>query len=197
MMDKQLLQRWIAMTGILLPLLVCLRIWDIPPSLSATWYTDARDVFTGSLAVVGGALGCFRGYDSRDRRRAIIACIGAMGVAWFPMAPPNAVGWIEVQGWIHFAAALAFFGALASMCLRLFPLSDRSDMGVQKLRRNMVYRTCGSAIIAGTVALAAVALLTEHHWSIFWIESLMVWSFGAAFAVKGEMVQALNDKVKP
>jgi hypothetical protein len=198
-MDHTLLKRWIASAGILLPLLLILREWALLPSMSAYWYSDARDVFTSSLAVVGGALGCYRRKDAsgkndpRDTRTSFIACAGAFCVVAFPMSPANAVGWLEIRGWLHFFAAVAFFGALAAMCLRLFPLSDQAVMGPQKLRRNAIYRACAYTIIAGIVALAVVANAFDHSPWVFWIEAVMVEAFGLAFAVKGGMIRALND----
>ena len=192
-MNDRAIKRWVGLTGILLPILVCLRLLDIPPSLSATWYTEARDVFTGGLTVVGGALGCFQGHDERDRRAALIACWSAFGVAFFPMSPPAAVGWAETQGWLHFICALGFFGALASMCGRLFVLTDQAQPGPAKLRRNLIYRTCATIIVIGVAALAVVAISFDHSPAIFWIEVAMVWAFGLAFTVKAGFFRALND----
>jgi hypothetical protein len=86
-MNDTLLKRWIAITGIGLPLMLILRDWSLLPSMSASYYTPARDIFVGALAVIGGALGTYRRKDAsgrndpRDTRAAVISSISAMGVA--------------------------------------------------------------------------------------------------------------------
>lgn len=197
-MNDTLLKRWIAFTGIGLPILLLLRDWSLLPSMSASYYTPARDIFVGGLAVIGGALGTYRRRDAggrndpRDTRAALIASFGAMGVAGFPMAPPGAVGGLEVQGGLHFGFAVAFFAAIAAMCLRLFVLMDTNPTP-QKRVRNWVYRACGWAIIAGLAALVPVCLLIDRSPWVFWIEAVMCWAFGLAFLCKSGLV--LRDKV--
>lgn len=192
-MNDTRLKRWIAATGILLPLLLIGAHREIPLSFSATYYGAGRDIFIGALAVIGGALGCMQGHDSRDRRAAFIACWAAFAVGYFPMAPDGATGWPFWQGWIHFGGALLFFGALASMCGRLFVLTDQAQMSAQKMRRNSVYRACAMVIVVGVAALAIVAISFERNPWVFAIEAVMVWAFGLAFAVKSGFLSSLND----
>ena len=172
--------RWIALSGMFLPITLVIMHGGVLPSLSAYYYSDARDQFVGLLFVLGAALGFYQGYDSRDRVWSAIAGICAPLIATLPMAPDEATAAQELIGWGHFVAAVLFFAALAYFCLRLFPLTDGSPTP-EKLKRNRVYQACGYVIVIGIAALAVVANVFNRSPAVFFIETLMIWSFGVAF----------------
>jgi hypothetical protein len=107
------------------------------------------------------------------------------------MSPPASVGWLEVQGWLHFGFAIAFFASIAAMCLRLFVLTDTNPTP-QKVLRNLVYRACGWTIVAGLVVMVPLCMLVESSPWVFWVEAVMVEAFGLAFLCKSGLL--LRDK---
>ena len=191
--DQRRYLRWIAINGMALPLVLILFSWSFLPSMSAAWYTSARDPFVGCMFLMGGALGFYQGYDHRDRLASAIAGISAPLIATLPMAPPTATALQTWIGYGHFVAALAFFGALWWLCNRLFPLGSGNPTP-EKLMRNVVYKTAGDLILWGIVGLTVVSIALDRSPWVFWIESTMVWAFGIAFLVKGDLVPFLRDK---
>jgi hypothetical protein len=187
--DQRRYLRWCAITGMSLPFLVVLLNWGWLPSLSAAYYTGARDVFVGSLFVMGGALGFYEGYDHRDRLASAIAGAAAPLIATLPMAPAAATTLQAIQGWGHFASALAFFGALWWLCNRLFPLGS-AEPTPEKLKRNLVYRIASDVILWGIVGMAVVSVALDNSPWVFWIEAMMVEAFGVAFLVKSGFLLA-------
>lgn len=187
------LRRHIGWVGLLLPALITLRAGEFLPSLSAAYYSPARDVFVGGMTVIAAFLTYYPGYTKGDRRASWIAGLSAGGVGVFPMAPPNPDTWDTRIGYAHFGCALLFFAALAYLCIYQFTRSG-GFMTEAKMRRNSVYRACGRFIVAGVALLAIVATVFEGSPLVFWIESLMVLAFGYAYLIKGEFWMADEEQ---
>jgi len=201
------LRRGIGMVGLLLPPAVTVGAYrserGLPGSMSATYYTGARDVFVGGLCAIGVFLICYRPDMNRapfwrtENFWSTMAGTAAVAVALFPTLPNQAEVVVTAAdrrvGLIHGASAIVLFGVLAVFCLVFFPrvASDRPTDG--KLWRNKVYRSCGLVILAAIViALLSSALLPEnvYAWAnpLLWCEAAAVWAFAAAWFVKGETV---------
>ena len=56
-------------------------------SISAYYYTGMRDVFVASLVLAGVLITCYRAPGLIDNVTAIVAGLGAIGIALFPMSP--------------------------------------------------------------------------------------------------------------
>jgi hypothetical protein len=189
--DQRRYLRWCAITGMSLPLLVVLLNGGMLPSLSSSYYTDARDVFVGSLFIMGGLLGFYQGFDWRDRTMSAISGASAPLIATLPMAPAGATAAQTWIGYGHFATAIVFFACLAWFCIHLFPLTAGNPTP-EKIKRNRVYRACGTLIAGCLILLVLAATLTKQSPAVFWIEAVMVEAFGIAFLVKSGFL--LRDK---
>jgi hypothetical protein len=167
----------------------------IEGSISCYYYTVMRNVFVGSLCATGVFLMSTRGYDRRDEIAGRLASVFAIGVALFPTAPcTGALPHYKFVPILHRSLAALLFLTLAYFCLALFTQTDPSKTPTRrKLQRNAVYRVCGYTILAcilviGVVSLPAVKTLVEGCTPIFWLESVAVVAFGAAWLVKGETI---------
>ena len=161
--------RMIGALGMLLPVFIFLRLGGhFPPSISQSYYTDAREFFTITM----GSLGLFfianKGYDTLDSICNKIAGIVAIIVPMF--------GCEGQYSWLHFTAAVIFFWVLAFMCLFVFTQGESGTP--EKGLRNIVYISCGAVIILGMVLIAAVK-------NIAFGEIIMLEAFGFAYFVKG------------
>jgi hypothetical protein len=205
-----MLRRAIGVLGMALPFVLIVGHWllgssGIESSISAYYYTDMRDVFVGTLCVIGVFLWSYRGYPkSRDNITANVAAIGAIGTALVPTNNPLETPAhaelpaftrlsIELTGYnLHPVFAAVCLLALAFFCLCLFTRSNNPTP--EKQQRNIIYRTCGVVILL-CLALIAIYLLAEDAIAesvrnaldvVFWLETIALVSFGFAWFVKGE-----------
>jgi hypothetical protein len=194
------LRKAVGIIGVALPFVlafgkILLQGSGLQESISGYYYTDMRNVFVGSLCAIGIFLMSCRGYDWRDEAAGIVACIFAIGVALFPTTPyVDATHQDKVIGTLHLTFAALLFLTLAYFCLALFTETDPGKHPTpQKLKRNNVYRVCGITILACiglmvVVKLPGVKTLVEPISPVFWLESLAVITFGAAWLTKGETI---------
>lgn len=135
-----------------------------------------------------------KGYDRWDKFAGYFACLFAIGVAFFPTTPPNSTGRTELIGYLHYSFAALLFLTFAIFCLCLFTKTDLTRTPTpQKLKRNWVYRICGSIILICIVLIfivkrAAFGGLVAPYSPVFWLESIAVITFGVAWLTKGEMI---------
>jgi hypothetical protein len=206
----QLLRRIVGVLGIMLP--IVLMVWGfflshsltIQSSISDYYGLRARDALVGTLFVIAWFLFAYRPYHL-DRIAGIVAWACALGVAFFPN---SAYGW---QARVHFISATGLFLTLAFFSLFLFTKTYGSPQTWRgtitntpwgrvksddarfrnKKRRNRVYVACG-LIMVGCMALVAL-----YYWlwqdtavsslkPVFWLESIMIWAFGASWLVKSQ-----------
>src|SRR6266540_6600402 len=74
----------------------------IQSSISDYYHTGMRDIFVGSLCAIAVFLMSYRGYDRKDDIAGDLACVFALGVALFPIAPEmNAIPREKVVGALH------------------------------------------------------------------------------------------------
>lgn len=164
----------------------------IQDSISGYYYTDMRNFFVGSLCAIGLFLMSCRGYDRKDEIAGILACIFAVGVAFFPTTPSG--GATTIVGVLHLTFAALLFLTLAYFSLALFTkTAPDKDPTRQKRQRNTVYRVCGYTIIACIACIVLVKLtplksLVEPLTPVFWLESLAVVAFGISWLTKGEAI---------
>ena len=191
------MRKAVGIIGVALPFalalgnMIRLERYDIEGSISYYYYTDMRNVFVGSLCAIAVFLMSTRGYDRRDAIAGRLACIFAIGVAFFRTSPAEQV---DLIGAVHLTFAGLFFLTLAYFCLRLFTETAPSEKPTpQKRKRNTVYRICGYTILAsiatlGILRLAAPNFLEGPFKPVFVFESTAVIAFGLAWLVKGETI---------
>jgi hypothetical protein len=196
------LRRAIGVLGIGLPIVLALGkivffTPGLPDSISAFYYTDMRNVLVGAMCAIGVYLLYYPGYDRGDNITATIAGAGAIVLALSPTTPPLPAVPTSAQlisGIVHLTSASIFYVALAYLSYFRFTRTSGTP-SAQKLKRNVVYRTCAIIMIV-SLALAglldnvlpeSVASLTHP---VFWLEAISVIAFGASWLVKGEGVLA-------
>jgi hypothetical protein len=196
------LRRAIGIIGLALPvvLIVGNLIWPhgvLLDSISAAYYSPLRGVLIGSLSAVGVFLVAYRGYGRIDDVTGDIAGTAAIGAALFPTSP--LVGASAAQNAVdvlHNAFAGVFFLALVVFCLFLFP----RDVGAPtpaKRERDAVYRATGVTIFVAIVLLGITTFTSVGaglHPKL-WLETIAILAFGVAWAVKGEALGVLRDRV--
>ena len=178
----------------------------IESSISAYYYTRMGNVFVGLLCAIGVFHLATEGYDLSDRIAGRLVCIFAFGVAWFPTTPEaecsaQPTHAQNVIGNLHYTFAALLFLTLAFFCMFQFTqMVNVKTRTRRKRERNVVYRSCGVAIL-GCIAVIGTVKAFEHFeimvgfrywldswkWN-FWFESLALFAFGTAFLIKGEFI---------
>lgn len=149
-----------------------------------------------------------------DRRVSYAAAIGALGVASFPsrtdldiVLSPEPLAFalmsIKAAGNLHTASAALFFAALAVFCLSNFRRgAARERRFLPGLTEDGFYRACGIILILCILALGFVFLgnsagsqaikdLLKSLRAIFWIETIGLITFAAAWLTKGKARQTV------
>ena len=133
-------------------------------------------------------------YYYTDKIAGILACVFAVGVAFFPTNPCTGVAQHKLIGALHLSFAALLFLTLAYFSLVLFTKTDPMKIPTrQKRQRNAVYRICGYTILV-CIFLIVVGKLpgieTHVEWltPVFWLESIAVLAFGVSWLIKGETI---------
>ena len=181
---------------------------ELQPSISDYYYTNLREIFTGTLMAVGFFLIRYKGHGNKsfwknDEALTNIAGIMAIGVALIPVNPefehekvhtliPYTYSWL---GWIHYACAAILFGIFAILALNVFTLGQEKneEIPVSTLNENNIYRFCGISIIILMVLVPISEMLKWFHYSTLVLEAFALFLFGAAWLIKG---RALGDEGK-
>lgn len=181
---------------------------EVQPSISDYYYTNLRDIFTGTLAAVGLFMICYKGHGNPsvwkdDQLLTNVAGLMAVGVALIPVAPeietrkvltliPYAYEWL---GWLHYAFAAFLFGIFALLALNVFTIGQNKneDIPVSTFNENHIYRFCGLTIILLIFLIPVSEELNLFRYSTLVLESLALFLFGTAWLIKG---RALGDEGK-
>lgn len=181
----------IGVIGIALPILLWLggRIFDHEPlreSMSAYYYSVAmRDSFVGLLVTIGVVLYLYKGFSTAENWILNVAGALAVGIAMVPTADAVNGGGYPA---LHKSIAVAFFVAIASVCIFLAPdtLSLIRDTRVAE-RYRLVYQALGAGMIV--MPALAVVLAYRTHSRTFFLEATAVWMFGAYWLVKSHELE--------
>lgn len=206
------LRRIMGILGVALP--IVLMVWgfalsgwsfELQDSISDYYSLRTRDAFVGILFVIAWFLCTYKGYETVDEIAGYLACLFALGVAFFPN---SGAGWERI---VHFSSAAGLFLVLSFFSLFLFTKSHESPKGLrgtlssfrfgvikssdpqksQKKIRNRVYVACGLVMLACLVSTGLYYSLWKNTAvsaikPVFWLESFMIWAFGISWFVKGE-----------
>lgn len=207
-------RRALGLLGIVLPaaLYVYARLlgYGMQPSISEFYHTHMGDFLVGCLIAIGIFLIAYKGYPRQegealsDQVVSTVAGLGAIGVAMFPVVPPDLLACppgaafsvadtdpvrivtCPVQGfvthwtafaWIHFASAAVFFVCLAIFCFFLFPKGDlRPDGRIDwKAPNNRIYLICGILILASIGFVGAYALSPPETQALLGRHNYIFW----------------------
>ena len=209
------MRRAIGVLGITFPLILVAgssifgECKEVQMSISAYYHTNMRNLFVGLNCAVALFLFAYRGHDWMDNLTGYLGSIFVLGVAFLPCTistpdPPCLIP-VSVQnplvGDLHNVSALSYFLVLIVYSMFLFPKThvdkqsgEKLYMGAQKRKRNVVYYICGSLMILALPLIVLYMIFLEKrypglksHRPVFWLESVVLMSFGFSWLTKGQL----------
>jgi hypothetical protein len=174
----------------------------IQSSISSYYHTGMRDVFVGTLCVIGFFLLSYRGHEPKDDYAGDVACVAALMVAFVPTAPDGVVSQEAMFfDFIHLLAATSFFAMLIYFSLVLFTKTNPDAKPTRrKLQRNRIYRICGitmltcmSLILIYRQLFSGTFVLLDAIKPVYWLEAIAICAFGLSWLTKGRAI--LNERV--
>ncbi|MES2767443.1 MAG: hypothetical protein V4642_16325 [Bacteroidota bacterium] len=172
----------------------------IQQSISEYYYTNLREIFTGTLCAVGFFLIRYKGngntdFFKNDTLLTSIAGAMAIGVALLPTNPD--CPWEKVDtliplnapviGWLHYGCAAMLFMICSVLCINVFTLGPGEQK--EQTGESRIYRICGWSIIVFIIMVPLCAYL-EVPYATLIFEAFSLFAFGLAWLVKG---RALSD----
>jgi hypothetical protein len=194
--DYRALRLLVGLVALALPMVVELLSSTPLASISASYYTESRDVFVGSLFIVGALLWAYNGHTSVEKWVSNGAALAAVIAAIFPTTCE--VCEADPKSSLHYAAAVVLFSTIAYFCLGPFRKNTKGQNG-KKGRRARVYLVCGW-IILGCMLGAGIAEFTltaaaRKAWAITFVAELVaLWAFAVAWIVAGKVIPPLVDE---
>ena len=213
MFDVDTLRRIVGGVAFFLPLVVKWISSTPLTSISASYYTEAHDVFVGALFIIGALLVGYQGHTKLEMVVSKLGAFAAFIVATYPTACDKCENSIEST--IHYAAAAILFGATAYFCLGPFRMGamDKKTSGereavnaieTEKKRaeeqkakeakeRIVFYWVCGLVIVACLLGafLSNFVMTNETRQSlqfVYRVEWIALWTFGLAWLVAGKVI---------
>jgi peptidoglycan/LPS O-acetylase OafA/YrhL len=176
-------------------------------SLSAYYHTGMRDVFVGSLCVVGVFLITYMAFHYNwDNLLSTLAGLAVLGVAVFPTGGNTPLTPLQERmgekpvSTVHMLSAAIFILSLAVISFlfgrREGRRPDRTDE--QQGRGKLLHWACGLVIIAAVAYVLITKWLgrfDEH--SLFYGETIAVLAFGLSWLMKGLELDVLLGRAAP
>lgn len=201
-------RRVLALMGVLLPVLAPLmgfiayekngkEFWY---SISATFYATSNICMIGVLAIFAFFLVTYKGYDIGDRLTTSFSSLMALGILIFPCSTSAAgetTGIFNlptpVSHIIHCIVAGLLFGSFAFMIGLRFTKHDKALVLTEKKKqRDRIYKTC-ALIILTAMAMQVLTSMLDIGWFTIINETIMLWSFSFAWAVKSDTFKKWRD----
>lgn len=210
-LSYQMLRKIVGLLGLAIPVILFIgsvvvgNCHEIQGSISGYYHTVMRDIFVGTLCIVGFFLFAYNGYGKEDKIAGELACLFALGVAFFPTSidlPRTCcvIGTASdnpLTSKVHYISAALLFLDFTYFSLFLFTKSD-GPKTKEKKSRNKVYVVCGITMLLSIILLGVYfAFFQDCTWlsqykPVFYLESIALWAFGISWLTKGELV--LSDK---
>ncbi|MFO7659051.1 MAG: hypothetical protein R6W78_18475 [Bacteroidales bacterium] len=208
------IRRAIGYLGISLPIILVIMSLipffktPVQSSISSYYYSNLREIFTGTLCAVGLFLIRYTGFKSsafwkNDNLLTNIAGYLAFGVAFFPVNPDN---WaekvytlvplnIKLIGYMHYGFASLFFLVLAIISINVFTIGQKADDKIRKslINENNIYKGSGYLMLFFIGLIPVFSYLRLFSSSTLLLEALALILFGISWLVKG---RALGDSGK-
>jgi hypothetical protein len=200
-----IMRLFIGALGVALPLVLVLCdgvLFGLHPfprdSLSAYYYSSARELFVGALCATGVFLITYKVADrTLDNTLSIVAGAAALIVALFPTGRADHVqpltplqdrlGETVVQT-IHFGAAALFILSLGVICY-FFGIREGARAPRPGKRSPEFWRhyhwLCAGGIAAAVTWIAITQISGEPRTSLLFGEWAAAWAFGASWFMKG------------
>lgn len=195
MINIKRLRCFIGWLAILLPWIVALLLWQIPPSISATYYTfEAGPVFMIILGAASILLMYYDGYDKTDDILNTITGILGLCICLFSCKPElltlETIGTFQIpvaiSDCIHTIVAALFFVMLSYISFFQFTKTS-GKMTKQKKIRNIIYRACAIGMLASFLIL----LLPNFYIKIWLMETCALFFFGISWLTKADAYKFL------
>ena len=165
-------------------------------SISSSYYTAARDVFTGMMFVMGTLFWAYNGHTPREKLASKTAAAALIIAALFPTACNDCSA--NVSSILHYAAAIVLFGILSYFCFGPFRENTKGQTG-KKALRSRIYFVCG-CVMAACLLGTFITQVTMPDQTVkimrivYWAETLALLAFGTAWTVAGKALPFLVDK---
>jgi len=194
--DYRALRLLVGLVAFALPVAVWVISCTRLSSISASYYTGARDVLVGALFVIGALLCAYNGHTPQEKWVSKVASLAAIVVALCPTSCDGCEG--DARSVAHGIAAVVLFATIAFFCFIPFRKDTKGQPG-KRGRRAKVYLVCGWIIVAcmagAGVAKLLLPTIAEEEWrTMFWAESIALWAFGVAWIVAGKVLSPLVDE---
>ena len=213
MFDVDTLRKLVGLVAILLPLVVKWISSTRLSSISASYYTEAHDVFVGALFIIGALLIAYQGHTKPEMVISKLGAFAAFIVATYPTACDLCGN--STASTIHYGAAAILFGATAYFCLGPFRLGamDKKASGEREAvnamepekklaeeqkakearERIVFYWVCGLVIVVCLLGafLSNFVMTNETRQSlqfVYRVEWIALWTFGFAWLVAGKVI---------
>ena len=206
----------VGVIALALPWVVTLVAAQELTSISASYYTDAQDLFVGMLFVVGAFMWAYNGHTPRQSLASKLGALAAIMVALFPTTCDGCdLTWESV---LHFGSAIFLFCILSYFCFIYF----RTDIKATKQAdndsgKNVRYKHCGSRqtskerwrsgvyFICGVILIACMVFIGLSYlflddemriaWkTTYWGEAIALTSFGVAWFTSGKLRFVADEK---
>lgn len=216
------LRETIGWVGIVMPIAVWIigGIQGLDPSIydtvSAHYYSWARDLFVGSMALIGALIYFYRAPNKIDTLVAKSTGIAGILIGIMPMTPKTAMNtnndYTLIEN-LHFYPVTLFF--LGGIYLVLFSFKRISAAQASKITlanptaqdlrniakknlRNQIYLVCGTIMILGGIVLGLANILDQYFvwWNgwRYYPETAMIVFFAIAWLIKGQTFSFIRDQ---
>jgi hypothetical protein len=175
-------------------------------SLSAYYYSGARELFVGALSAIGVFLVTYKVADrTLDNTLSILAGVAVAAVALFPTGPPAEAELTPLQellgesvvATIHYVAAGVFIASLAVISF-FFGVREGARTPKEGRRSPMFWRRyhwfCAGAVVVALVWIVVTELVGSPSKSLLIGEAVSVWAFGASWLMKGLELDILRSR---
>lgn len=198
------MRKAIGLLGIFLPFLVAVFGFiecgfKLKGSISAYYYTNARDVYIAALASIAIFLLFYRGYEKIDDIATNLSGIFALGTLVFPTYYSSSystrVGLFllndRVSDIIHTCFAASLFFTLAFISIVLFTRSRETGSSRSKRARNRLYAACGIVMVVSIVLIIIYLVFLQdtplsRFKPVLFLESISLFAFGISWLFKGK-----------
>jgi uncharacterized membrane protein len=165
-------------------------------SISASYYTEAHDVFICLLCIISTLLWAYNGHSTREKLASKIASIATLVVVIFPTSCVGCAA--DTKSIIHYAGAVVIFGILIYFCLGPFREGAKDHRG-KKGRRAVIYLVCGWVMLLCMVVAVFSQLIgslnsTQASTVVYWTETISLLAFGVAWIVAGKAIPVLTEE---
>ena len=194
--DYRALRLLVGLIAFLLPFIVSILSTNSLSSISASYYSNARDAFVGMMFIVGSFLWAYNGHTINEAIASKGASLASILVALFPTACDLCK--TDLAARIHYTAAAILFAILAYFCLVPFRKNTKGKGGKKSLRSG-IYLMCGIIMIACMVVIfiansvMAKDIVTQLRLT-YWGETISLAAFGFAWIIAGKYIPFFVDK---